>query len=263
MQTPMVKFKLGESGASFQARNASTTKKKIDKQPAGIDFHKMHWNSNEQAVVQIDHGAFSFNIQFAELLQGAEDHDFLSEGINDMYIASGLSAEPKIAHDEARLKFMAIVQNLRQLGWEHYTPYICPRLKGEQAVIYALEDSYCSFPPDVAPTLEQWMKIDRGVWRLHADGVFIKITFERDRNLMNPNELGAYLLSFTLIDKNLKGRNEFEGEDRAHWQDLWVESIKDSKKRRYSEEAELIKRGFTIDTQYQDPKVHPADPVEP
>lgn len=263
MPTFIVTFKVGESGASFQSRNSSTGKRKVDKQPAGINFHKIHWDSNELAVVKVEHGAYSFDIQFAELFQGAEDQERLSEGVSRVYIASGLSAESKIAHDESRLKFMSIVQNLQKLGWKHYNPYICPRLKGAQAVMYALEDWYCSFPPDIVPSLEQWMRIDRGFWRLHADGVFLEITFDRDRNLMNPNELGAYLLNFTLIDKNRFVRQNFEHERRDHWQDYWVEYIKDSKKRRYSEEAELIRRGFVIDNQYQDPYVHPADPVEP
>ncbi len=265
MHKPTVKIRLGESGASFQLRNKSIKNNRVNKQPAGIDFHVMDWNSNEQAVVQLEHGSFSFNINFAEILQGSEERDYIDEGLNDIYIGSGLSADEKIAHDEARVKFMAIIQSLVKLGWQHQNPESCPRLKGEQAFLYVLENTYkyCSLPLNYIPTLEQWMKIDRGIWRMHADGVFMEITFARDRKLLDPNELGAYLLSFKLISKNLYGRNLFVGEDRERWQELWVEAVKSEKKERYAVEAELIKRGFTIDTDYQDPRVHPADPVEP
>ncbi len=74
---------------------------------------------------------------------------------------------------------------------------------------------------------------------------------------------GAYLLSFSIYGKEQQGRSYFGGAKRDQWQDYWVETIKDLKKDRYAIEEKLIRKGYTIDTGYVEPIVHPADPVEP
>src|SRR5690625_5598606 len=82
-------------------------------------------------------------------------------------------------------------------------------------------------------------------WSLFADGVFLDITFRRDRKRMDPEQPGAYLLSFTLNSKEEEARSHFQGEkDRANWKDLWVDKIKELKKERYAKEEALRKRGF-------------------
>ncbi len=59
-------------------------------------------------------------------------------------------------------------------------------------------------------------------------------------------------------------RDEFFTEkERNQWETLWVDRVKSLKRERYQKEAELIKRGFTIYTDYQEPKIHPLDPIEP
>ncbi len=43
----------------------------------------------------------------------------------------------------------------------------------------------------------------------------------------------------------------------------WVDMVKKLKRTRYAIEEKLIRQGYTIDTGYVEPIVHPADPVEP
>ena len=117
-------------------------------------------------------------------------------------------------------------------------------------------------PADYAPTLEQWMRIDSGRWYLYADDVFLEIKFRRGVESKDPT-MASYLFSFGLHSKEEEAKAQFEGENRDHWQELWVDKIKSMKKERYAKEKELIQRGFTIYTEYQEPKIHPADPVEP
>ena len=52
-------------------------------------------------------------------------------------------------------------------------------------------------------------------------------------------------------------------EQRDTWKQHWIAVIKKLKTRRYKIEAELRDKGYTIDTSYQDPIIHPDDPIEP
>ena len=134
---------------------------------------------------------------------------------------------------------------------------------GEQAFRYYQEDNTYSIPPEYRLTLEEWMALDFAYWRLYAGDIFLKITFSRDSKLMKPTEPGAYLFSFELRSKEQQARANFYGEERERWKDLWVDKIKALKQERYAKEQALKKRGFTIATDYEEPRIHPSDPVEP
>jgi len=264
MTPTTIKIKVGEAGALFLQRNNLPAKGHINKQPAGLNFYNQDWSTVTPGTVIVEHGAYSFQIPYALGVMGTEDVEHMSAGLAEFNINAGITAADTIMHDEARQKIMALLQQMLTLGWKPVISYEVPRLTGEQAYIYTEQENYfLDMPTNYTPTLEQWMRIDSGNWQLYADDIFLEIGFNRDSKRMNPNELGAYLLSFELISKEAKAKNQFEGDDREHWQDLWVDKIKSMKKERYAKEKELIQRGFTIYTEYQEPKIHPADPVEP
>src|SRR6187551_94527 len=264
MTPTTIKIKVGEAGALFLQRNNLPTNGHITKQPAGLNFYRYDWNPSARGTVTIEHGAYSFQIPYALGVMGTEDVENLNAGLAEFNINSGMSASSLIMHDEARQKIMALLQQMLTLGWKPVISYEVPRLTGEQAYIYSEQENYfLGTPVNYIPTLEQWMRIDSGDWQFYADDIFLKINFQRDSKRMNPNEPGAYLFSFELISKEAKAKNQFEGDDREHWQDLWIDKIKSMKKERYAKEKGLIQRGFTIYTEYQEPKIHPADPVEP
>ena len=80
---------------------------------------------------------------------------------------------------------------------------------------------------------------------------------------MDPQAPGAYLLSFSIYSKEEEARVQFDPKQRDQWQSLWVEKIKGMKRDRYAKEKALAAQGYNINTGYQEPKIHPADPVEP
>src|SRR6187551_861252 len=263
MTPTTIKIKVGESGTQFLQRNNLPTKGHIDKQPAGVNFYEQDWSTKSPGTVMVEHGIYSFQVPYALGVMGAEDVKQMV-GFEQINIRAGITAADTIMHDEARQKFMTLLQQLLKLGWKPLISYQDPRLTGEQAYIYSEQENYYfGTPVNYIPTLEQWMRIDSGDWQFYADDIFLKINFQRDSKRMNPNEPGAYLFSFELISKEAKAKNQFEGDDREHWQDLWIDKIKSMKKERYAKEKGLIQRGFTIYTEYQEPKIHPADPVEP
>jgi hypothetical protein len=100
-------------------------------------------------------------------------------------------------------------------------------------------------------------------WAFHIDDVFLNVNFRRRLNHKGNNELGVYLVTFTLLTHDEEARSYFDSNDREQWQSLWVEEVKSNKVERYKKEVELIKRGYHINTDYNDPIIHPDDPVEP
>lgn len=264
MPPTTVTVDIGQPGEQFLNSNGLPPKSTVDRQPAGLNFYRVRWSTAAPGTVVVNHGQHSFDIPFALTLLGTEDAEALHEGVRSFDITAGVTAADTIQHDEARRLFLNFIQTLTERGWKPAISYNYPRLKGEQAYQYFEEDYTYTFPPDYRPSLDQWMNMTFVYWSLFADGVFLDITFRRDRKRMDPEQPGAYLLSFTLNSKEEEARSHFQGEkDRANWKDLWVDKIKELKKERYAKEEALRKRGFDIDTNYEEPKIHPDDPVEP
>lgn len=63
-------------------------------------------------------------------------------------------------------------------------------LTGEEAFNYYLEDKFYNLPIDYVPTLDEWMKIKAGTWRLYAGQNFLDITIRRDNQRVNVSEPG-------------------------------------------------------------------------
>ena len=263
MPPSTMRIKIGESGQQFLQRNHLDSHSNVDRQPAGLNFHKYRWGTAHPGTVYVENGIHSFKIKYATSITGTEDAEKLEEGISDFSIRALISQNRPTPHDEARIAFITLLQTLTQAGWRPATPYGAPRLSGEQAFKYYLEDPYAApLPIDYAPTLEEWMRIKSGSWRFYAGNLFMDIAIRRSGSQVI-NEPGAYLLSFSLYDKEERGRKQVRPSERDQWQTLWVGIVKKLKKNRYAIEKELIKRGYTINTDYVEPLVHPADPVEP
>jgi hypothetical protein len=100
-------------------------------------------------------------------------------------------------------------------------------------------------------------------WAFHIDDVFLTVNFRRRFDYKGNDDLGVYLITFTLVTSDEEARSYFDSNDREQWESLWVEEMKTSKINRYKKEVELIKRGYHINTDYVDPIIHADDPIEP
>ncbi|MCX4028571.1 hypothetical protein H0A36_14565 [Endozoicomonas sp. SM1973] len=266
MPNSSITLKVSEHSQHFIKR-LHLDKKNIDKQPAGLNFYEKHFKSGQRPTIQIEHDQYSFDIPFALSFLGTENVDYLERGISSFDINSGFANyfEP-IHHDKAKTLFMNRVQKLLALGWQQYIHYGDPRLKGKDSYRFIAEGEEVIYGPDPSyiPTLEEWMTLDTDhTWTLYVDGLFLNIGFRRDRKRMDPDKPGAYLINYEVYGKEEHAENQFMGEDRKKWRELWVEDMKQSKRLRYEIEAELKTKGYTIDTSYKDPIIHPEDPVEP
>ena len=257
-------IKVGISSDEYDKVNQLYTNKNLNKQPAGLNFYKQRWQSKPRGTVQVEHGDYSFTVPHVLSTLGTEDTLFLERGIYQFSIRSGLSPDEFIDHDQARLQMMTLLQSIVAKGWQPYIGLYEPRLSGKESFQYILEGS--RYPPDpmYIPSLEEWMALDiTQEWAFHIDDVFLNVNFRRRLNYKGNNDLGVYLLTFTLITRDEEARNHFDGNDREQWLSLWGEEAKTSKVSRYKKEVELIKRGYHINTDYVDPIIHADDPVEP
>ena len=258
-----ITIKIGESGEDFLQRNKLTGSAVVDKQPAGLNFYEYDWPSSALGKVRLDHGSHSFEIPFVLGITGTEDTALMNEGITKFQLRAGVTADDTLPHDEARRELIKLIDKLVTLGWKRFIFYQEPRLTAQDAFKLHLNDDTYGLPLDYDPSLEEWMAIGVGRWYLYAGDIFLQIEFRRDSKLMAPSQAGAYLLVLNFISAAEHAKSEFTGDDRNRWMDLWINQIKALKKDRYKKEADLIKRGSTIYTEYAEPKIHPADPVEP
>jgi len=214
--------------------------------------------------VIVENGIHSFEIKHALGVVGTENAEKREKGLYKFSVTAGITAADSVLHDKARIAFINLLHTLAQAGWKPVLYYDDPRLSGEQALRYYLEeDPYGSAPVNYDPTLEDWMRIDSDSWMFYAGDLFLDIDVRRNRERMVVDEPGNYLLSFSLYNKEEQGRGHFKSEKRDQWQEHWVETIQKLKRKRYTIERELIEKGYTIDTGYVEPIIHPADPVEP
>jgi hypothetical protein len=257
--------KAGISPDEYNQKNQLHPKKSVDKQPAGLNFYKQRWNNLQLGNVHIENDRFSFEVPHVMSLTGVADVEYLERGIDEFTVRSGINPDEFIGHDQARIQFMKILKNLLELGWQSYIEFHAdPRLSAKESFTYAIEDGAYAPDPSYVPTLDEWMALGSGQgWVFYADNVFMEVMFRRNSQHMDKNGEGVYLLTHTILTKDARVRNYFQGKEREQWETLWVESIKKDKIMRYEEEVNLIKQGYYINTQYVEPKFHPSDPVEP
>ncbi len=243
---------LGESGDSF-AQRIGRHVVKTDKQPAGMNFYDIDWtvNRSEPGVVTFEHGEHTFTIDAVLGVMGSSyEPDINKWGIIDFNISFGITKPDLIAHDEARLKVMALLRMLQDKGWRQYYLRDAARVKGRSALFDGFLDVRYE------PSFEEWMTLKDGAkWFLEADGVYLSMQMWRDDKHLNPQQPGAYFMTMELHGEEDDVRRYFLEPDRNNWRELWPERMKKSNEFRTEAEAEARAKGYQIDTDYQDPPI--------
>jgi len=257
-----VSVSIGMTGTEFVEKNKLGDTVSIDRQPAGINFYKYGWPSDNRGKIKFLHGGQGFEVNDALGVLCPEYADGRDGGFTNISISFGFAGGGKVSHDQVRMDFLDFIDHLRSLGWTRVISYSDPRLTGVEAYNFYKKDSFYSFPLDYRPSLEEWMTLDDPQWRLRANGVFVDIEFHRDSERMDPDGLGSYLFVMKIQSAEQFAKDQFEPEDRDDWIDLWEDEIRKLKQHRYTKEKLIEESGGTIYTDYRDPIVHPDDPVE-
>lgn len=256
LMTQEVSIKIGEQADEFVKRYPSQVK--INKQPAGLDFYMIDWNSRPRGTVKIEHGQYSFAVEDVLGIQTSSDSELLIEGFYDYTIFAGLSTnndQGLIAHGEARDKLYAILKKIEQKGWRVVTPRSRPRLTGQDRLNYVLKVSNSvGLDTQYLPTLDEWMQIQNLTdWNFYSDGQYLSVHFKRERSLLEATKPGSYLITFTLTSETEQFRGYVESEDRMRWKTLLPSQLDKLKPVRAKAETALKTQGIKIDETYQDP----------
>lgn len=229
----------------------------VDRQPAGLNFHEVTWKPTAPGAVMFLHRQHSFGIDHVLSVMATEDVSSPGRGLFSLSLNSGVSGADFVNHDEARKLFYGIIRVVSSKGWKSVVERSSPRLQGEARFKYALADDYLDgLDAFYEPTLEQWMRINRGAsWPFYADGVFLRISLQRDADHMDPQKPGVYLLSFDFESAAEYFKAYAPPEHRDRWRELLPAELARAAKERARKEAELKALGVTIDETYVDPPV--------
>jgi hypothetical protein len=250
-----VELQVGQSGALFLNKNPSLVK--VDRQPAGINFYEIKFRGDNVGRAVVKFGDRKVPIEHVISITGIEDLDFANEGISEIHVNSTITKADLISHDEARLKFFAMLQNIVRDGWQTVVPRSMARLKGKEMTKYLLasHDS-TTLDPSYVPTLEEWMQMrDLTSWEFYAPRMYLKISFMREHTLTDPKKLGSYLISFELTNEAEQFRQHVESADRKRWKEVVPVKLRELAAERAKLESELRSKGFAIDDGYIDPPV--------
>ncbi|MFT4908696.1 MAG: hypothetical protein ACI978_002793 [Oleispira sp.] len=242
----------------------------VDRQPAGLNFYTIDFPQGTRKIAQIEHGPYSFDTPPVMGFMGTENMDFPESGINDLDFTFVRKDDgQKNTHEQAREFFMGYIKMLADLGWQRFISPSEPRLSGPQSYQYILEDDHYYVPDlNVEPNLKTWKAMENShIWTLYADNLFMEIKYRRkqdpsDQN-KTPDESAYYIFSLEITTKDEFAKGYMDFANRDTWQQHWASEIKPLKTLRYKIEAELRDKGYIIDTSYQDPIIHPNDPIEP
>ena len=267
---PLV-FTVGENPTDFIQRMKNVGQPiGVDRQPAGLNFYTIDAPQGTRKIARIEHGPYSFEIPPVMGFMGVESMRLPELGIKLLDFTFVRKDDgQKNTHEQAREFFIGYIKMLADLGWQRFINTSEPRLSGLQSYQYILEDNDYYVPDlNVEPSLKTWKAMgNTHIWTLYADNLFMDIKYRRkqdpsDKN-KTPNESAYYIFSLEITTKDEFAKGYMKFEQRDTWKKHWIPVIKKLKTRRYKIEAELRDKGYTIDTSYQDPIIHPDDPIEP
>ena len=255
-----ITIRLGQQGqdlAKMYPRKLEVNDKNVNGE---VVFYNIDWTRipYQQSLgnVHIDNGAYSFTVPFVLGLTGvAVPGDTPEEGIENFSLGVGMS-EATVLHPEAQRQFYALLKTIQNSGWKRHIPAHYPRISGRDALVYSqMVESLYPIDPDYMPTFQEWMWIrNYAHWNFYANGVYLDVSFQRGMEV-DPNKLGAYLISLEFETRNAWERAHFQGEERRRrWRELYPPTRQQLKTMRPIAEQKIRAEGkYHIDESYRNP----------
>ena len=92
-------------------------------------------------------------------------------------------------------------------------------------------------------------------WSFYADGLYMEVSFTRERTLTDPTKPGSYLLTFNIKTETEYFRGFAGPDNRLRWKEVLPQELAKVAVTRAQKETELRAKGVPIDESYQDPPV--------
>lgn len=271
MQKPsQVSITLGDSFDGFIERYPSVKKKHQDtKQWGFLNWYQFNWPTKKAARIFFKAKHYKISIAEVIYLSLLEDSDFTKEGIIEISLQAGLSADDWIDHDAARSRFYAILQDFMDNGWQYALGYSAPRLTGKESVRYKLnEESFHYLDPGYFPTLNEWKALEQGAaasnyWVLHDhNNAFMEIRLGIQNHKTDPDK-AAYLMFIEINNDQNEAKKYFSSDTslpvhRGNWNEHWLERLEKAANTRQKRELAAIQKGYSIDLHYLDFYIRPG-----
>jgi hypothetical protein len=247
-------LKIGEQGAAFSKRYPVVH---VDRQPAGVDFYEVNWNTDPRGRVTLDHGKHSLTINDVYGISGLVVKKLEQEGILQFELNAGLTTADTISHKEALVQMYAMLRAFEKQGWKSITQHGDPRLRGKDRLNYVLDGMHSiSLDTNYTPNPDEWMRLaNMTQWEFYADHLYLEVNFMRQSAGENSPNVGAYLIGFVIKSEAEYFRNHVKSEDRQRCKQVLPGVLAHLANLRAEEEAKLRAQGIAIDESYQDPAV--------
>ena len=291
-----VTLQLGKKGPeSFKQAGAVA-----DHHTAGelAGFLDLKWPSKQLGVVTIRHGGHDLTIPHTFTAMGSVRPEPEGEGVNDIVLNSGISADELIRHREAYDLWVKLMKRIQDSGWQRYIYLSRPRLAGKDAIRYFQDEENFGLgyitDPSAVPDFSTWYSVimTQGMMiaKFYLDGVEISLSFnstvkdQEDLDDINKTlsfkEWGQYMMRIEFNNLRMSMREQMyltflEGihdekllsakrEDIANNMTQYWPRYRDIElAKRKKEEAMLVSKGYKIDDGYQDPDLLPYLQKEP
>ena len=288
-------LELGKNGPeSFKQAGAVA-----DHRTAGeiAGFLDLRWPPKQLGVVTIRHGRHDLIIPHTFTAMGSVRPEPKGEGVNDIVLNSGISADEFIRHREAYDLWVRLMRRIQDSGWQRYIYLSRPRLAGKDAIRYFQDEENFGLgyitDPSAVPDFSTWYRVimiqGMIIAKFYLDGVEISLSFhstvkdQEDLDDINKTlsfkEWGQYMMRIEFNNLRMSMREQMyltfledlHGEERvAAKQDItdnltgyWQRYRRIELAKRQNEEARLAKQGYRIDTNYRDPDLLPYLQKEP
>jgi hypothetical protein len=246
---------LGDPKLSYLGATDTT----IDRKPVGIDFHEHDWPFDQLGTVRYAQGPYSFELPLVSGIMGSYDRDKPEQGFYAWSITAFPMAGETIPHAQARDKLFRFFASLLTAGWRRYISVSDPRLSGDQTMRYFVEQGGGYFPdPAYVPTLDEWMQLNEDLpcWRFWADGSYMMVRVIDEPSLRNPARPGVYMFDINIRSESSNSQRYFtKVADMKRWKELLPAELHRLHQIRKTREIELQRRGYLIDTSYEDPPI--------
>ena len=246
---------LGDPRASYLGPKGPS----IERKAVGIDFHEHDWPFDQLGTVRYAQGPYSFERSFVSGVMGTYNRDDPERGIYAWSITAFPMAGETIPHAHARDDLFRFFARLLKAGWRRYIDLGDPRLAGSQAMRYFV-DQRGRYSPDPAyvPSLDEWMLLNKKLpsWLFWADGSYMTVRVIDEPSLRNPARPGVYMFDINIESESANFQAYFQKvADMERWTELIPAELERMHRLRVADEATLQRRGYVIDTSYEDPPI--------
>ena len=290
-----VTLQLGKKGPeSFKQAGAVA-----DHHTAGelVGFLDLKWPSKQLGAVTIRHSGHDLTIPHTFTAMGSVRSEPEGEGVNNIVLNSGISADELIRHREAYDLWVKLMKRIQDSGWQRYIYLSSPRLTGKDAIRYFQGEENFGLgditDPGVVPDFNTWYSVIRQggfIVNFYLDGVEMSLSFDSTVNdqedlddinkTLSFKEWGQYMMRIEFKTARYSTRNDIYntfipdgyGIDKLQEEmdkissrlpEYWQRYRNIELAKRKKEEAMLVSKGYKIDEGYQDPDLLPYLQKEP